>query len=448
MKRIFFLMLVLLIGVSASMNAQVTIGSDQDPRDGAVLDLSQVYEKNLGFLLPQVSLTNIDGWQLKGSSTNGIGMLVYNINEDVEGGNGSGLYVWSGAAWNPVKAASGFSASVLVTDFTVDPYNSAGVEIWEGASQPFTVSEYYPPTATYQAVTWDIASGNGIIELLNPTVTGCTIRGLQPGNAQLRVTSMDQTISKTINIIVKEVTVTNFSLSSPLSLLTGSASGTITAGSFIGTDGNPVTGVSVNWSVVDGTVPEDAVVNATGNTYTVTSGATAGSFTVRASVGSVFKECTVTINSCPGAIVFNGAYNGPAQGTYTTGLTGSFSAGWTNGVFTAQNKDLCWASSDAGQVNWTAASTICPDDWRLPNLKELQVLYEALGGNGGNAAAFTALDSRGTGSNVNATAMQSYYYWSSNHGSSDGAYSFNNYNGSRSSDTKTSPNYVRCVRSL
>jgi hypothetical protein len=249
MKRIFFLMLTFFVLSATSMNAQVTIGSDQDPRDGAVLDLSQVSGKNLGLLLPHVSLEKTDEWQLSGSSEHGVGMLIYNINESLEGG--PGLYVWNGTTWNPVKSTSGISASVPVTDFTVTPYHPEAVEIWEGVNQVFTVSNYLPTNAIYQAVIWDIVEGDDVIEL-NSTAIDCIVRGLQPGNAQLRVTSMDQKTSKTIHIIVKEVTITGFSLDkSTLSLLTSSSPGTITAGNFTESGGTAI-GLTVNWSIIDG----------------------------------------------------------------------------------------------------------------------------------------------------------------------------------------------------
>jgi hypothetical protein len=151
-------------------------------------------------------------------------------------------------------------------------------------------------------------------------------------------------------------------------------------------------------------------------------------------------------------IVYNGAYNGPAAGTYTSGLNGSFSAGWTNSVFIAQNKDLLWAPVDAASatVTWTIASSSCPTDWRLPNLKELQVLYEAMGGHGGYARGFYAMAAAGKGSApVGCEPMQSGFYWSSTESSSDVAYYFGFATGFRNYSSKTGNNlFVRCVRSL
>ncbi|MDR0680299.1 MAG: hypothetical protein LBG15_00380 [Dysgonamonadaceae bacterium] len=104
-RKIIYLVLMLLFLSVASMKARVTIGSDQDPHSGAVLDLSKVKGQNLGLLLPRISLENVTDWQLKGSSDNGLGMLVYNINPNTIGGNGSaGIYIWTNLnRWEPLK---------------------------------------------------------------------------------------------------------------------------------------------------------------------------------------------------------------------------------------------------------------------------------------------------------------------------------------------------------
>ncbi|MDR0682913.1 MAG: hypothetical protein LBG15_13855, partial [Dysgonamonadaceae bacterium] len=70
-RKMIYLALMLTILSAANVNAQVTIGSDQDPHKGAVLDLSQ--STKLGFLLPHVFLTNVLDWQLEGEADNGEG---------------------------------------------------------------------------------------------------------------------------------------------------------------------------------------------------------------------------------------------------------------------------------------------------------------------------------------------------------------------------------------
>jgi hypothetical protein len=102
--RFLFLLFLIVLG-TANLKAQVTIGSEQKPREGAVLDLSQVNDQNLGFLLPRVSLENLTDWQLQGDSANGVGMMVYNTNPHTIGGNGIGVYIRTEAkVWETLKS--------------------------------------------------------------------------------------------------------------------------------------------------------------------------------------------------------------------------------------------------------------------------------------------------------------------------------------------------------
>jgi hypothetical protein len=155
---------------------------------------------------------------------------------------------------------------------------------------------------------------------------------------------------------------------------------------------------------------------------------------------------------CEGAIIHNGAYSGPGAGVYTADLDGSFQAGWTNAVFSALNRDLCWNKQDASTYTmlWTSAVSSCTGDWRLPNLKELQVLYEALGGMGGSAVNFGNLQSphSNPGPAIN---MSSNSYWSSTEEDNNAlatVYMFRFNDGRRSYGIKVGFNYARCVRTL
>jgi uncharacterized protein (TIGR02145 family) len=122
MKKVLFLMILpfLLLG-TASVKGQVSIGSGAVPHEGAVLDLSQVNGKKLGFLLPQVSLTTVSAWQLAGTSA--VGMVVYNTNPNTTGGSREGVYVWTGEGngWKPLNALVCYS----VTDREGHTYSAA-----------------------------------------------------------------------------------------------------------------------------------------------------------------------------------------------------------------------------------------------------------------------------------------------------------------------------------
>lgn len=101
-------MLLFFLAITASVNAQVNIGSEDAPKNGAVLDLSQS-STPLGLILPNVPLNGATPFQLGGSDTKDLedypaaaGTIVYNNGEgdltDV------GVYVWSGTAWTLASA--------------------------------------------------------------------------------------------------------------------------------------------------------------------------------------------------------------------------------------------------------------------------------------------------------------------------------------------------------
>jgi len=127
MKKILLFALFFAIFVTVSVSAQVTIGANAAPQPGAALELRG--EKG-GLLLPNVSLGNATVFQLPvpagtGDLAAAAGMIVYNTNNDMTGGQGTGVYVW---VWDPVALAGKWtfnsisgSALVPVTSITVAP---------------------------------------------------------------------------------------------------------------------------------------------------------------------------------------------------------------------------------------------------------------------------------------------------------------------------------------
>jgi uncharacterized protein (TIGR02145 family) len=98
MKKIFFLMLTLLIGGTASMNAQVRIGGLSDPNPSAILDLNpDEGNATLGLSLPRVTLVDLtNNAPLSGHVK---GMMVYHtgVNDIAEG-----VYYNNGDKWVPL----------------------------------------------------------------------------------------------------------------------------------------------------------------------------------------------------------------------------------------------------------------------------------------------------------------------------------------------------------
>ncbi|MDR2621778.1 MAG: hypothetical protein LBC48_04255, partial [Dysgonamonadaceae bacterium] len=218
MKRVLFLTILpfLLLGTaSVNLNAQVTIGSEQKPQSGAVLDLSQVTNQDLGFLLPRVSLENVTDWQLRGNPNNGIGMLVYNINPNTTGGNGkSGVYMWTESGWEPLKSnladaiqVENFDLELSGATLNLEP-SGATLDLYIGQTVFFTAKNFMPSDATYPGVTWIITEGvdKTSIDNSTKTMTSCSVTGLAEGRSILSATSLDENFRRTVTINVNVCT--------------------------------------------------------------------------------------------------------------------------------------------------------------------------------------------------------------------------------------------------
>lgn len=134
MKKMFsFILLLTIFGVT-SVNAQVTIGSNQKPHAGAILDLQSTTR---GLRLPNVALSDIKVFQLSANGSDATGMMVYNTSSSTVEGQGAGVYVWNGCKWMPValngSTNSGGSGSITVGSNTYRTYCypvSTGLGCW------------------------------------------------------------------------------------------------------------------------------------------------------------------------------------------------------------------------------------------------------------------------------------------------------------------------------
>jgi hypothetical protein len=112
MKKISFVLFVALVfGFTA--RAQVRIGTLDVPHGGSILDISTAHAGNqkvdLGLLLPQVELADVDEFQLNckdctaDSLLKAKGMVIYNTSSTTIGGGGAtGEFIWDGKKWRPV----------------------------------------------------------------------------------------------------------------------------------------------------------------------------------------------------------------------------------------------------------------------------------------------------------------------------------------------------------
>jgi len=99
MKKIFLLAGIFALLSVLTINAQVTIGKNQQPDPNAVLDLQS--NDTLGMLLPRVVLT--DTLSASPLAENVPGMMVYNTTASGDGNVVEGVYINDGRRWWPAN---------------------------------------------------------------------------------------------------------------------------------------------------------------------------------------------------------------------------------------------------------------------------------------------------------------------------------------------------------
>lgn len=170
MRKVFYSTLLFLVGITASVRAQVTIGLDVEPHKSAVLDLQS--NGNRGLLLPRVSLTDVDVFGLNGEADTASGMIVYNTNPDIVGGSGEGkdvgAYLWDGEKWMPIVAGGALpiTAEEIVSGSTTE------MSLWKLNSVKLL-------SVTGENVTW---------ESEHPTIASVTESGLVTALSEGRAT--------------------------------------------------------------------------------------------------------------------------------------------------------------------------------------------------------------------------------------------------------------------
>ena len=95
MKRVF--LLIVLGFVCFISNSQVGIGTT-NPDGSSILDITSL---DKGVLVPRVSLNNVTN-SITPINSPATGLLVWNTNSSVTGGNGVGFYFFNGSQWMPI----------------------------------------------------------------------------------------------------------------------------------------------------------------------------------------------------------------------------------------------------------------------------------------------------------------------------------------------------------
>jgi hypothetical protein len=175
MKNILYcIALALLSWSAAEMNAQVTIGDLKNPHNGAVLDLQSTTQ---GLLFPRVFLNEVKTFQLSTSESDintATGMVVFNINKDITGGRGKGLYVWFDSQWKPV--GNDCCSPTENLDFTV----SGSYTVEQGAQITLTATKTIPDNPSWK-VSWTVDGSTEYGNISSSNDLTCTVAGIKAG---------------------------------------------------------------------------------------------------------------------------------------------------------------------------------------------------------------------------------------------------------------------------
>ncbi len=180
--------------------------------------------------------------------------------------------------------ASAPSAPPVLTSITVSP---AGASVQTGTTQPFTATgtDQFGHPISAQPVTWSVVGGDSTID---PT-SGVLTAGAMTGTFTVKAT--DGSVSGTTTFTVTGPPVLTSITVSPAGASV--QTGTTQPFTATGTDqfGHPISAQPVTWSVVGG----DSTIDPTSGV--LTAGAMTGTFTVKATDGSVSGTTTFTVTA-------------------------------------------------------------------------------------------------------------------------------------------------------
>lgn len=114
MKKNYLISLILTAFIAVNSFGQIVIGEKVLPKQGTLLQIQNLPDQpndltnsNKGLLLPRVNLTDINnlypmfstGYNKSVLDPIHMGLLVFNVNENLVNGKGIGIYVWDGSKW-------------------------------------------------------------------------------------------------------------------------------------------------------------------------------------------------------------------------------------------------------------------------------------------------------------------------------------------------------------
>ena len=178
MKKIIYLILILIVS-TVNVNAQVVIGSLDNPHAGAILELKTTETPGFqqGFLLPKVILTSANTWlPLAGTPVDG--MVVFNTSSSTNNDlKGSGIYVWSNQSWLKI-AVNPSENEVIVPEYLFLNATSIVLPVKNILNLIPTI---FPANATNKTVLWSTddasiatVSEEGVVTAVYPGTAAIT----------------------------------------------------------------------------------------------------------------------------------------------------------------------------------------------------------------------------------------------------------------------------------
>ena len=128
------LLLIVFFIMSHIVQAQVTIGTEEEPDEEALLDLKENSNgtSTRGLLLPRVYLSGLD---LPDPLTeHRQGMLVYNLTEDSQASLTEGIYFNNGYKWKNISVSTGEEGYKLKEAVTLNEYSGAAILAGQGSN--------------------------------------------------------------------------------------------------------------------------------------------------------------------------------------------------------------------------------------------------------------------------------------------------------------------------
>ncbi|MDR1632290.1 MAG: Ig-like domain-containing protein [Dysgonamonadaceae bacterium] len=365
-KTSFLFLLFLIVFGTANLYAQVTIGSDEEPHSGAILDLKS---DNKGLKLPSVSLSDTAVFQLSANPSDAVsakGMMVYNTNDNTTGGRGQGIYTWNGT-W--IYSGGAPRADIPVSRIVItSPENASTVNYGDALKLTANV---LPADASNPKLAWSALWSSSLIAgkvVVNDT--GLVI-GVKSGGVTVRASAIDGSGAYrdfTLTVLPTDVA-TGISLSSETGADSVKAGRTLQLMAMVTPDhANP----NVKWEVTDG--EKVASVSTAGVVTGVSEGeATIQARTMDGSALSVDTVVKVTAREMPSdtvGVLLNGVWYLTRKFGNTTWMIDPLKCD------TAIKKGNGVEDTGYHYFSSQQAQNICPSGWALPNDTQAQELID------------------------------------------------------------------------